>query len=211
MGGPTVAVPGTPAGVAELHRRFGRLDWAAVVTPAMALAAAGASFPAEHAALLPDISPAMIPGAGADAYWRGDAETGRLLLAGEVLLHPGLDGTLEAYRDHGAAALMTGRFVDETVQIVRDDGGALSAADFAAYRVRELTPGHFAVGEDLVRVRDNDLDGLGATLAALDVDAVRAGRRGQGEDAGPGAAGGRPPRGDDQPGRGRSARAMPAP
>ena len=172
MGGPTVAVPGTPAGVAELHRRFGRLDWAAVVTPAMALASAGASFPAEHAALLPDISPAMIPGAGADAYWRGDAETGRLLLAGEVLLHPGLDGTLEAYRDHGAAALMTGRFVDETVQMVRDDGGALSAADFAAYRVRELTPGLFAVGEDLVRVRDNDLDGLGVTLAALDADAV---------------------------------------
>ena len=61
MGGPTVAVPGTPAGVAELHRRFGRLEWAAVVDPARALASAGAPFPAEHAALLPDISPAMRP------------------------------------------------------------------------------------------------------------------------------------------------------
>ena len=175
MGGPTVAVPGTPAGVADLHRRFGRLEWAAVVTPAMDLAAAGAAFPAEHAALLPDIAPAMIAGAGADAYWRGDAETGRFLAAGELLRHPGLAGTLEAYRDQGAAALMTGRFVRETVQIVRDDGGALSATDFDAYRVRELTPGGFAVGEDLVRVRGNDLDRLGVTVAALDVEAIRAG------------------------------------
>jgi len=70
---------------------------------------------------------------------------------------------------------MAGRFVDETLQIVRADGGALSAVDFDAYRVRELTPGHFAVGEDLVQVRDNDLDGLGATVAALDIDAVKAG------------------------------------
>ena len=175
MGGPTVAVPGTPAGAADLHRRFGRLEWSAVVAPAMALASAGAAFPAEHAALLPDISSAMVPGAGAAAYWRGDAETGRLLLAGEVLLHPGLAGTLEAYRDHGAAALMSGRFVDDMVRTVRNDGGALSAADFDAYRVRELSTGSFAVGADLVRVRGNDLDGLGATLAALDVDAVSAG------------------------------------
>jgi gamma-glutamyltranspeptidase/glutathione hydrolase len=168
-------VPGTPAGVAELHRRFGRVDWATVVTPALDLASAGSAFPAEHAALLPDISPAMIPGAGADAYWRGDPETGRLLLAGEVLLHPGLDETLEAYRDLGAAALMSGRFVGELVEIARAEGGALSVADFDAYRVRELPAGRFRLGADTVRVRENDLDGLGVTLEALDAAAVQAG------------------------------------
>ena len=34
VGGPSVAVPGTPQGVAVLHERFGRLPWAEIVHPA---------------------------------------------------------------------------------------------------------------------------------------------------------------------------------
>lgn len=175
MGGPTVAVPGTPAGVQELHRRHGRLPWADIVAPARDLADVGAPFPAAHAALLPEISPAMIPGAGLDAYWRGDAATGRHLREGELLLHPGLAQSLDAYRELGAAALMSGDFVARMVQTVRAEGGALSALDFDAYRVRDLEPGAIPFGPGTIRVRTNDLDAFGGTAAALDVDAVRAG------------------------------------
>ncbi|MDQ2846649.1 MAG: gamma-glutamyltransferase, partial [Actinomycetota bacterium] len=68
VGGPTVAVPGTPAGVAALHQRFGRLPWQQIVRPAEGLARAGVPMPAAHAALLPDIAPAMLLGAGVAAY-----------------------------------------------------------------------------------------------------------------------------------------------
>jgi gamma-glutamyltranspeptidase / glutathione hydrolase len=172
MGGPTVAVPGTPAGVEELHRRFGRLSWADVVEPARAMADAGVDFPAEHARLLVDISPAMLPGAGRDAYWRGDPDTGRLLGRGELLRHPGLAETLAAYQVHGAAALMTGGFADELIKGVRADGGVLSAADLAAYQVRELDPLGVPFGAGLVSVRGDDLDEFGLTLDRLDAAAV---------------------------------------
>ena len=175
MGGPTVAVPGTPAGAEELHRRHGRLPWPEVVTPAVELAESGAAFPLEHAVLLPDISSAMVPGAGREAYWREEDGGGRLLLAGELLRHPGLADSLSAYRDNGAAALMSGDFAERLVATVRDDGGALSMRDLAAYRVRELGAGSFELGAGVVRVRDNDLDRFGATVAALDAAAVRSG------------------------------------
>jgi len=41
VGGPSVAVPGTPAGVAALHSSFGRLEWSEIVRPARDLAAEG--------------------------------------------------------------------------------------------------------------------------------------------------------------------------
>jgi gamma-glutamyltranspeptidase/glutathione hydrolase len=44
VGAPTVAVPGVPAGVAYLQRKWGRLGWADLVEPAIRHAASGVSF-----------------------------------------------------------------------------------------------------------------------------------------------------------------------
>src|SRR3954462_7518949 len=41
IGGASGAVPGVPAGLGEVHQRWGRLPWAEVVAPAAALAATG--------------------------------------------------------------------------------------------------------------------------------------------------------------------------
>lgn len=173
VGGSTVAVPGTPSGVAELHRRAGRLDWATVVTPAERLAEQGTQFPAQHAGMLVEVAPAMLLGDGIAAY--SDATTGRLLGTGEILLHPGLAGTLAQYREHGAPALMAGPFAETLVRDVQDDGGALSLEDLAAYRVRELPVASVQLGTGRVQCRTNDLDGLAATIERLDPDRVRAG------------------------------------
>lgn len=173
VGGSTVAVPGTPAGVAELHRRAGRLEWASVVTPAERLAARGTRFPAQHAAMLVEVAPAMLLGDGIAAY--SDATTGRLLAAGETLLHPGLADSLARYRELGAPAFMAGEFAQTLVDTVQDDGGALSMEDLAAYRVRELPTTAVPMGAGRVRCRTNDLDGLAATIQRLDTSQVLAG------------------------------------
>jgi gamma-glutamyltranspeptidase/glutathione hydrolase len=175
VGGATVAVPGIPCGTAELHRRFGRLGWAAVVAPAMALARAGAPIPAEHAALLAEVSPAMLLGAGVDAYSRPASGGRRLVRAGERLHHPGLAHAFEVLAAEGPEALMSGRIGVDLVAAARIDGGALSLADMTAYRVRDLPPVRVAAGEATVAVRGNDLDNLAGTLAALDLDAVARG------------------------------------
>ncbi|MEJ7650927.1 MAG: gamma-glutamyltransferase [Nakamurella sp.] len=173
VGGSTVAVPGTPSGVAELHRRAGRLDWASVVAPAEKLAANGTQFPAQHASMLVEVAPAMLLGDGIAAY--SDLATGRLLGTGETLLHPGLADTLARYREQGVAALMAGKFAENLVREVQADGGALTMRDLAAYRVRELSPAAVQMGAGSVRCRTNDLDGLAATIGRLDTSRVTAG------------------------------------
>lgn len=176
LGGPTVAVPGTPTGVAELHRRFGKLPWSEIVTPARDLAARGSTFTEQHASLLPDIAAAMLVSDGVAAYSRTEpgAER-RMLAAGELLHHPGLADVLEAYRVEGPAAMMAGDFAATLVDQVRSDGGSLSLEDLAAYRVRDLKPGSARLGQGTVRVRTNDLDNFAGTIAALEVEQLRAG------------------------------------
>ncbi|NNG34258.1 gamma-glutamyltransferase [Nakamurella aerolata] len=172
VGGATVAVPGNPSGVAELNRRFGRLPLSRLAAPAVALAESGAVFPAEHAALLSDIAPAMLLGDGVAAYSR---PTGALLAAGDLLHHPGLAETLEQLGECGPAALLQGPWGRRLVDAVRADGGALSTEDLAAYRVRELPLGRVAFAGTTVQARGNDLDGMLDTLRRLDPATLTAG------------------------------------
>jgi len=176
IGGPTVAVGGTPWGAAELNRRFGRLPWAELVRPARELARHGVLFSQAHADLLPEVAPAMLLGAGTESYSVPDgAGGGRLLRAGEKLHHPGLADTLDALALNGPNELATGDHGRAMVDAVRADGGALSLRDMAAYRVLEQAPLRVPFGPDTLHVRDNDLDRFGATAAALDLPAVRLG------------------------------------
>ena len=176
VGGSSVAVPGVPAGTAEMHRRFGVLPWRDVVAPAHALAADGVEFSAAHAQLLPEIAPAMLLGAGAEIYTTPDGEGGRRLLrAGDTIAHPGLADTFAELAADGPATLITGEIGRALVKAVRADGGALSMQDMAAYRVAELPPRRVPFGPGLLHVRGNDLDAFADTAAALDLAAVRRG------------------------------------
>jgi gamma-glutamyltranspeptidase/glutathione hydrolase len=173
VGGSSVAVPGVPAGTAELHRRFGLLPWRDVVAPAHALAADGVEFSAAHARLLPEIAPAMLLGAGVDIYSTPDGSGGRRLLrAGETIQHPGLAETLAVLAAGGPQELITGELGRALVDAVRADGGALSLQDMAAYRVTDLTPRRVSFGPGILHVRGNDLDSFADTAAALDLAAV---------------------------------------
>lgn len=182
-GGPTVAVPGNPGGIAELHRRYGRLDWRQIVDPSIELAQAGTTFPPEHADLLPDVAPAMLIGAGIAAYSIPGVGPShallpagrRLLTGGDRLWHEGLADTLRVFRSEGAAAFYAGQPGRDLVTAVRADGGALSEVDMAAYRVRELSPARLRLGGGTVTVRGNDLDNFAGTVAALDQSAIAAG------------------------------------
>lgn len=172
VGGATVAVPGTPSGVVALNQRFGRLPLPRLVAPAAALAESGAAFPAEHAALLADIAPAMLLGDGTAAYSRPD---GALLAAGDLLHHPGLAETLQQLGERGAAALLQGSWGRRLVAEVRADAGALSREDLAAYRVRDLPVRRVAFAGATVQARGNDLDGMLDTLRRLDAQRLTAG------------------------------------
>jgi gamma-glutamyltranspeptidase/glutathione hydrolase len=132
-----VGVPGAVAGLAETHRRFGRLPWREMVEPAIQLAREGfeidlyrhrsiqsdsarlARFPASATAFLPDGRPPSV---------------------GSVWRQPDLATTLEAIRDRGAAGFYRGRVADLIVAEMRRGGGIVSKADLARYRPIWRTP-----------------------------------------------------------------------
>jgi len=130
--GPLAAgVPGSPAGLYELHKELGRLPWADVVAPAIKLARDGfvvdrrlAEGTAKHAEFLgryPETAAVWLPG-------------GRPLEAGSTMRLPELAATLEAYAERGAPAITEGPIAAAVELAAHRHGGILRAADLAAYR-----------------------------------------------------------------------------
>jgi gamma-glutamyltranspeptidase/glutathione hydrolase len=162
IGAPSVAVPGVPAGCAEVHRRWGRLPWPDVVAPALTLAAEGVLLPPTHATVLDLIAGGLAIGDGAPVYAPG----GTLATAGATLLHPGLDRMLGMLAADGPAAFYRGTTAEDLVDVVRAAGGVLTADDLAAYAVHEVPAGSAPFAGATVRAR-TDLNRCRDTFAAL--------------------------------------------
>jgi gamma-glutamyltranspeptidase / glutathione hydrolase len=127
-----VGVPGEIAGLAEAHRRFGRLPWSRLVTPAAELARNG--FPVS-AHLARQIA-AQADAIAADPELAGVLldESGAPHRAGETIVAPALAATLEAIASEGPRAFYSGRVAQAIVAEVQERGGVLDESDLDAYR-----------------------------------------------------------------------------
>jgi gamma-glutamyltranspeptidase / glutathione hydrolase len=163
IGGASVAVPGVPAGVGEVHRRWGRLPWAEVVAPAVELAKTGVVLPAAQARTLVSCAPALAYGEGAGCY----TPNGKLLEGGDLLFHPGLATAMEGLAAEGPSVFYTGAFAQLTVDAVRAAGGALGALDLASYRVQETPVDHATLAGFKVRAR-HDMSRTVDTISAVE-------------------------------------------
>ena len=132
-------VPGTVAGLAEMHRRFGRLPWTELVAPAVALAQGGFVIDAPRAASFADTTSrarlARFPTTVADFF-----RDGRPPELGDTLRQPDLARTLAAIADSGPDAFYRGRVADQIVAQMRASGGIITLADLAAYRAKWRDP-----------------------------------------------------------------------
>ncbi len=124
-------VPGSPAGLVEAHRKYGRLPFADVISPAIRLAQEGfvvdsfrsRSIAGDKARL------ARFP-ASASQFLPGGQEPA----PGTTLRQPDLARTLAAIRDSGWAGFYRGWVADRIVEEMRRGGGLISHEDLAAYR-----------------------------------------------------------------------------
>jgi gamma-glutamyltranspeptidase/glutathione hydrolase len=131
VGALAAGVPGSPAGLFDLHRRHGRLPWAAVVEPAARLARDGFIVtPRLHRSIdshrdllsrFPESAAIWLPG-------------GAPVPAGARLRLPDLAATLRAYAAQGPGAITSGRVAAAVEAAARAHGGILTASDLAAYR-----------------------------------------------------------------------------
>jgi gamma-glutamyltranspeptidase / glutathione hydrolase len=137
--GMSVATPGMPRLLDELHRNHGRLPWARLFEPAIQRAEQGFPVPSRLHRLLIEM-PAERFSPAARAYLFGaDA---RPHATGSLLTNPAYAATLKAMRDGRSAGFYEGATAKAVAAAVADAAtpGDLTVADLAAYTAVKREP-----------------------------------------------------------------------
>jgi gamma-glutamyltranspeptidase/glutathione hydrolase len=136
-GGLAVGVPGSVAGLAEAHRRWGSRPWKELLQPAIRLAKRG--FPVSRW-LAASIS------ANSELF-RSDQAASRIFLKegapprpGELLIQTDLAISLERIAAEGQSGFYTGPTAKAVSDTVKRLGGVLDLEDLAAYRTVSRVP-----------------------------------------------------------------------
>ena len=134
-----VTVPGAVAGWVALSERFGKLPFADLMAPAIETAERGYAVPViiqqkwTNAAALPDL--VSQPG-----FAQAFLPHGRAPQVGERFCFPDAARTLRLIAQSKGEAFYRGEVAAATEAFARANGGAITAADFAAYTPEWVTP-----------------------------------------------------------------------
>ncbi|WP_386628471.1 gamma-glutamyltransferase [Sulfitobacter geojensis] len=137
VGGRSVGTPGTPALLAEVHRRWGTQDWASLLMPAVDMAENGFSVSPRLAQLVAGDAERLASAAVTSAYFMPE---GVGIVAGETLKNPAYAETLRRFAKQGAGAFyggQIGRDIVATVQGAEGNPGVLAEVDLVIYQVKE--------------------------------------------------------------------------
>ncbi|WP_281687426.1 gamma-glutamyltransferase family protein [Pseudomonas citronellolis] len=139
-----VTVPGCPAAWAELSARFGQLDFAELLAPAIELAEQGFPVSPVIAGLwqsgldklrgVRDAHPELA------AWFDEFLIDGRAPRAGEIFRNPGQAQTLRELAQSRCESFYRGALAQRIAAHARDSGGYLDEADLAGYRARWVEP-----------------------------------------------------------------------
>jgi gamma-glutamyltranspeptidase / glutathione hydrolase len=150
LGGRAVGVPGSVAGLLYALETYGTLDRKAVMAPAIRAATDGFEADQNYAsaaratARLFKANPAYKE---RFAYvWTTLINEGNIE-PGDVVRLPEQARALELISEHGAAAFYEGEIADAIVRTVQGDGGVMTRADLASFRVEQVEPLSFQFGE----------------------------------------------------------------
>ncbi|HEY1751600.1 MAG TPA: gamma-glutamyltransferase family protein [Caulobacteraceae bacterium] len=140
----SVSTPGAVDGWWMLHQRYGRLPWADLFAPTIALAEAGTPVAQTVAFYLESSHRAFLgPRLGVeetDNFLKVWAPQGRTPREGEVFANPGLARTLRLVAEGGREAFYEGEIADTVDRYFARIGGWLSKADFAAHHGEWVAP-----------------------------------------------------------------------
>ena len=139
----STGVPGTVAGLAKAHERFGVLPWALLVQPAVRLAEDGFPFTRNLSGFQERIRERArenpIYQSTVDAFLKPGAQ---LHEAGEPLVQKDLAETLKRIRDQGRDGFYKGETARIMADFMREWGGLITEEDLAAYEAVEQAPVH---------------------------------------------------------------------
>lgn len=140
VGGRSVATPGVPRLIEELHRKYGKLPWKDLFADAIRLSEDGFIVSPRLATLISGETETLKKIPETAAYF---LDNGTPRTAGTLLKNPAYAETLRLLADGGADAFYAGPLAEDVVKAVRSapvNPGLLSLDDLRTYRVKERDP-----------------------------------------------------------------------
>lgn len=135
-GGAAVGVPGVPAGLWALHKKYGKLPWSRLFKVPLRLATQGFQLSGEW--VYDTTKEKSRFNSGGKIYFL--KAKGEDYKPGEILKQPALAKALMALRDQGPKGFYQGAIARDIVESVKKTGGVISLNDLKNYQVRWLKP-----------------------------------------------------------------------
>jgi gamma-glutamyltranspeptidase/glutathione hydrolase len=137
IGAASVGTYGTPAGICDASRRFGRVPLGELVAPAARLAREGVALNEQQAYVFEILADIVFSTPECAAVFAPD---GRLPGIGDTVRQPDLANALERLAAEGPAPFYSGDIAQAIVEWVSERGGMLTAQDLEAFAVIDRQP-----------------------------------------------------------------------
>ena len=126
-GGTAVGVPGTVAGVLEVHKKFGKLPLKEIIEPIIALANKGVVVTKKQAARLKGTRERFIEANGDSTKFAGP------FAAGDTIKYPNYAKTLQKIMEEGRDGFYKGEVAEKLASFVQEKGGLITTEDLEKY------------------------------------------------------------------------------
>jgi gamma-glutamyltranspeptidase/glutathione hydrolase len=133
----SVGVPGTVAGFALAHQKYGKAQWKTLVEPSVKLSADGFDLPTGLAGSLANSLTRFKTYPATEAVY---SKAGVAYAVGERFRQPDLARTLTRIRDGGRDGFYRGETAKLVAEEMKRGGGLITEADLAAYEAKERAP-----------------------------------------------------------------------
>jgi gamma-glutamyltranspeptidase / glutathione hydrolase len=130
-------VPGNPAGLEHVHRRFGSIPLERLAEPGIELGRKGVRLSSAAAYFHEILHPILISTPECAALYTPEGER---LVEGDVFRFPEMSDALERFAAQGAEPFYSGDTAQRVCDWVRERGGTLGMDDLAAYEPIERRP-----------------------------------------------------------------------
>ncbi len=136
----SAGIPGLPAGLVHMAKKYGRLPLQTSLQPAIRIAREGFPVYARLAKGYESRRAVMERYAGTRAVFLADGDVPK---EGEILRQPDLSETLSLLAKNGHDGFYRGPVAEKLLAGVNSEGGQWRADELASYRIRERTPIRF--------------------------------------------------------------------
>jgi gamma-glutamyltranspeptidase/glutathione hydrolase len=135
LGPHAVGVPGLPAGLWALHKKYGKLHWSVLFDTPIRLAAQGHPITGENVQRVTYVMDKLSP-AGKKYF----LPNGKPPKPGEIFVQKELAKALKLMRNRGIVPFYEGKIARDIIESIQAAGGVMTRKDLKDYKVRWLKP-----------------------------------------------------------------------